>query len=164
MYGAIIGDIAGSRYEFNPVKTKDVPLFGEDSYFTDDTVLTIAVANALLEARETGASFKELLVPELESGSYEDAIRNAISLGGDADTQAAIAGSIAWSYYRFDPECAGSMLHAESGRIWPPWCQNMVEGNRIDDYLPADFVSTIERFDDARMRREGAYARLGLGL
>ena len=35
----------------------------------------------------------------LESLSFEDALRNAISLGGDADTQAAIAGSIAEAYY-----------------------------------------------------------------
>jgi ADP-ribosylglycohydrolase len=40
----------------------------------------------------------------LESNSYEDAVRNAISLGGDADTMACIAGGIAEAFYRGVPE------------------------------------------------------------
>ncbi len=49
MYGAILGDMIGAPYEFDRgKKTKDFPLFVADSQFTDDTVMTIAVANALL--------------------------------------------------------------------------------------------------------------------
>lgn len=48
MLGAIIGDIVGSIYEWNNIKTKDFPFFGEKCFFTDDTVMTIAVADALL--------------------------------------------------------------------------------------------------------------------
>ena len=49
MYGAILGDIIGSPYEFDRGgKTKDFPLFSPNSEFTDDTVMTIAVADALL--------------------------------------------------------------------------------------------------------------------
>ena len=48
MLGAIIGDIVGSVYEWNNIKTKDFPLFGDKCTFTDDTVMTIAVAAALL--------------------------------------------------------------------------------------------------------------------
>ena len=49
MYGAILGDMIGAPYEFDRGhKTKDFPLFAEDSQFTDDTVMTIAVAEALL--------------------------------------------------------------------------------------------------------------------
>lgn len=52
MYGAILGDIIGSPYEFDRGnKTKDFPLFSEDSYFTDDTVMTIAVAEAFMDAQ-----------------------------------------------------------------------------------------------------------------
>lgn len=40
MIGAIIGDIAGSVYERHSIITKDFPLFGEDCFFTDDTVMT----------------------------------------------------------------------------------------------------------------------------
>ena len=38
MLGAIVGDIVGSVYEWNNIKTKDFPLFREDCFFTDDTV------------------------------------------------------------------------------------------------------------------------------
>ena len=56
MYGAILGDIIGSPYEFNRGdKTKDFPLFSERSRFTDDTVMTIAVADAFLDAQPNAA-------------------------------------------------------------------------------------------------------------
>ena len=48
MLGAIIGDIVGSVYEWNNIKKKDFPLFGSKCFFTDDTVMTIAVAEAIL--------------------------------------------------------------------------------------------------------------------
>ncbi len=48
MLGSIVGDIVGSIYEFNNHRSKDFPLFGEDCKFTDDTVLTIAVADCLM--------------------------------------------------------------------------------------------------------------------
>ncbi|MDO5826089.1 MAG: ADP-ribosylglycohydrolase family protein [Methanosphaera sp.] len=227
--GAICGDIIGSSYEFNPIKTKDFDLLPRKSRFTDDTVMTLAVANwLLLDLNFTkdvlvnqmqilgseypragyGGRFSRWLIDEnpkaynswgngsamrvspvawyansledclelarlsaevthnhpegikgalstasaifmarngyskdeikehiesnydydlstpiaqirpdyafevscqksvpeaitcfIESTSYEDAIRNAVSLGGDADTQAAIAGAIAAAYY-----------------------------------------------------------------
>jgi ADP-ribosylglycohydrolase len=48
MLGAIAGDIIGSVYEFNNIKTTDFPLFRNNSFFTDDTVLTIATADCIL--------------------------------------------------------------------------------------------------------------------
>ncbi len=48
MLGAIVGDIVGSVYELDNHKSKDFPLFREDSKFTDDTILTIATADALM--------------------------------------------------------------------------------------------------------------------
>ena len=51
MYGAILGDIIGSPYEFDlGDKTKDFPLFSPRSTFTDDSVMTLAVAKAFLDA------------------------------------------------------------------------------------------------------------------
>ena len=49
MYGAILGDIVGSPYEFdcNNYKAKDFPLFSRRSDFTDDTVMTLAVAKVV---------------------------------------------------------------------------------------------------------------------
>lgn len=48
MWGAIIGDIVGSRFEFANTYEKDFPFFGNNCFFTDDTVCTVAVAEALL--------------------------------------------------------------------------------------------------------------------
>ncbi|MDP3358322.1 MAG: ADP-ribosylglycohydrolase family protein [Lutibacter sp.] len=48
MIGAIIGDIVGSIYEFDNHKSKEFPLFKKESTFTDDTVMTVAVADFML--------------------------------------------------------------------------------------------------------------------
>ncbi len=47
--GAIIGDIVGSRFEFNNHRSKDFELFNEDCFVTDDSIITLAVAKAILE-------------------------------------------------------------------------------------------------------------------
>lgn len=197
MLGAIIGDVVGSVYEWNNIKTKDFPLFRKDCFFTDDTVMTCAVAEAIMNGGQKvdfidamkkygrmyptslsaevthnhpegvkgamatadaiflcrfyfggycreyeqpindnpteckrrikdyiektyGYKLSQTLdeirpnyrfnetcqetVPQaiiafLESRDFEDAIRNAISLGGDSDTLAAITGSIAEAAY-----------------------------------------------------------------
>ena len=52
MYGAILGDIIGSPFEFDMGnKSKEFPLFSKNSTFTDDSVMTIAVGNAFLDAQ-----------------------------------------------------------------------------------------------------------------
>lgn len=255
MYGAIIGDIVGSRYESITYKRKEFELFSKFGSFTDDTVMTVAVADALLtdgdfaeamqkwgrrypdagygpkfeqwifdpdpkpygswgngsamrvspcaliaenldEALElaersalvshdhpegikgakaiaaavylarSGSGKEEIRdfierhfyplkrtlaqirpgyqfnsscqgsVPEaiqafLESTDFEDAIRNAISLGGDSDTIGAMAGSIAWSFYS-----------RESGPT-----HRMREIWRIArTYLPADMLEIVRKF------------------
>ena len=47
MIGAIIGDIVGSRFEFDNFKSKDFEMFDSECSFTDDTVMTLAIAKAL---------------------------------------------------------------------------------------------------------------------
>lgn len=294
MYGAIIGDIVGSKYEFDNIKTKDFPFVSQGCAFTDDTVMTVAVAQALLRCRAENRPFKPTLVqqmqaygrkyrypqggyggrfgmwlqeehpqpynsfgngsamrvspcgliavtleeavalarasaevthnhPEgikgaeataaavflakagkskeeiggciceryyhlsqtldeirptyrfnetcqetvpqaiiafLESTSFEDAIRNAVSLGGDSDTLAAITGAVAWSYYRFHDR-SGKETNKKAGRIWPEACEKMIADNHIDGMLPKDFVEIIEQLDIARMQRAGTYDRTG---
>ena len=58
MIGAIAGDIIGSVFENHPIKTTVFPLFSTYSRFTDDTVLTIAVADAILNNRDYADSLK----------------------------------------------------------------------------------------------------------
>ena len=236
MLGAIAGDVIGSIYEGTGIKTKDFALFTPQSTFTDDSVLTVAVAEWILGGREltdllheyfaaypgrgyggafhdwaqrqgrrpynsfgNGAAMRvspvgfafdtmdevlawaeksaavthnhpegirgaqataaaiycarqtrdkaairdtlelqfgydlsrtleeirpdynfdvtcqgsvpEALIAFLESSDWEDPIRNAISLGGDADTLACIAGGVAEAYYGgLPPELAGNVL------------------------------------------------------
>lgn len=50
MIGAIVGDISGSIYEFCNHLSKEFPLFGDDRFFTDDTVMTLAIGKAIKES------------------------------------------------------------------------------------------------------------------
>jgi len=250
MLGAIAGDVIGSVYEGTGFKDREFPLFSERSTFTDDTVLTIAVASAILDRRdyddalrdfanryagrgygwrfyqwvhrptmgpykswgngsamrvspvawafdsveevlheaersaavthnhrhgirgaqatalavylarkgvgknvirtEISRRFKYRLtlsvdqirpgyrpdvtcrgsVPEsiisfLDAGSYEETLRNAISLGGDADTTACIAGGIAEAHYGGVPEAIEQSVRAR---------------------LPDEFIDVLDRF------------------
>ena len=59
MLGAVIGDIAGSAYEWNNVKTDDFEMFGEGSRFTDDTVMSCATAEAVLWLKENNEIAEE---------------------------------------------------------------------------------------------------------
>lgn len=252
MFGAIAGDIIGSVYERTPMKRKDFPLFHPQGRFTDDSVLTVAVARALLEDGDYrrwvweyahrypdagyGASFihwlhsdggkpynswgngsamrvsavgyafdtperviqesaacagithnhpegikgaqavalavflarqgaskaalreevsrrfgyrlnrsvdairpmyrfdvscqgsvPEAIVAFLDASDYEDAVRNAVSLGGDSDTQACIAGAIAEAFYGPVP----SLIEREVGR-----------------YLTDDLLQVVRAFRD----------------
>ena len=58
MLGAIIGDIAGSKYEFNNTFDYDFEMFGGECDFTDDTICTVAIADAILNGR----SYQESLL------------------------------------------------------------------------------------------------------
>ncbi len=73
MYGAFIGDIVGSKYEFNNIKTKDFPLFSQGCDYTDDTIMTVAVAKAIIlsrreqyETSSNGKGFQEFLVETMQ--------------------------------------------------------------------------------------------------
>ena len=73
-------------------------------------------------------SVPESIICFLEGNSYEDTIRNAISLGGDADTQAAIAGSIASAYWEIPEDIVNNSL------------------NRLNDDLLGVLINFEEKF------------------
>jgi len=295
MYGAIIGDIVGSVYEFNNIKSKNFPLFSHGSTYTDDSIMTIAVAKALIHSRESQTSFKVAMVqymrdygsqypnagyggmfsqwlvlekpepynsfgngsamrvspcgliavtleealelakasaevthnhPEgikgaqataaavflakcgkskdeikeyieenfypldlslddirpgyffnetcqetvpqaiiafLESESYEDAIRNAVSLGGDSDTLAAITGSIAWAFYRRDKSTLLEEDAIQYDRLGYALSKSMEDAKaQAEAILPAELVEFISIFDELCVYRSGAYERIGI--
>ena len=66
MIGAILGDVVGSIYEFDNIKTKEFELFDKECFFTDDSVMTIAIAEALMQIEEINEEnledFKENLI------------------------------------------------------------------------------------------------------
>jgi ADP-ribosylglycohydrolase len=62
MFGAVIGDIIGSAYEFDNLKTDDlaaIELMRPDCRYTDDSVLTFAVAEAVMTDRDYGGSLRK---------------------------------------------------------------------------------------------------------
>lgn len=75
-------------------------------------------------------SVPEAIICFLDGEDYEDAIRNAISLGGDSDTQAAIAGSIAEAFFGI-----------------PEWIKE-----KGKEFIPADMQEIVERFCDTYIR------------
>lgn len=77
MLGAIIGDIVGSSYEFEPCKRKDFPLFTKASRYTDDTVMTLAVARAFLDILENDTAPRDRMkrtedLTVLDGPAYEE--------------------------------------------------------------------------------------------
>ncbi len=58
MFGAIIGDIIGSRWEFRRIKTKQFPLFSNRNGVTDDSIKTVAVADALMNDKDPAESLR----------------------------------------------------------------------------------------------------------
>ena len=291
MFGAMIGDIVGSKYEFDNIKTKEFPLFSGGCDYTDDSVMTAAVAKAILLSREaqfenenkdfesfvvqqmrdfgaryphpqgayggrfvqwlhakhplpyhsfgngsamrvspcgliavtleeaqalarisakvthnhpegikgaeavasavfmakTGCTKEEIgayirsnyyemketldqirrtyrfdescqgTVPQaitafLESESFEDAIRNAISMGGDSDTVGAITGSIAWTYYWRQ----GTVYQID---MLPEDLQQIKD--RASIYIPTEFAELAEELRKVAGQRARTYDRMG---
>ena len=66
MLGAIIGDIVGSRFEWHNHKSKDFDFFSRKCFFTDDTIMTVAVAAAILDANGSYDNLGELAVSAMQ--------------------------------------------------------------------------------------------------
>ena len=98
--GAIIGDIIGSPYEFDNIKMKDFPLFSEYSCITDDSILTIATMQALMDG-----------------GSSEDFRRNYRLFGNKHDS------SYGLRFYDWlksdDPQAYNSWGNGSAMRVGP---------------------------------------------
>lgn len=62
MIGAILGDITGSRFEFRPTLNENFELLTPKNTFTDDTILMIAVADALINNKDMAETLKDLIM------------------------------------------------------------------------------------------------------
>ena len=65
--GALIGDIVGSRFEGCNFKRKDFKLFHDDCFPTDDSLMTLAVAKAIMDHYETGKSLQECAIQSMQT-------------------------------------------------------------------------------------------------
>lgn len=107
MLGAIIGDIIGSVYEFNNYRHKDFnPLFHARAFYTDDTVCTIAVADALVNSRHPAEALKDWGERYWENGGWgrsfalwlgSDSLEPYNSFGNGAAMRVSAAGLLATS-------------------------------------------------------------------
>ena len=127
MYGAILGDIIGSPYEFDRGnKSKDFPLFSEGSHYTDDTVMTIAVAEAFMDAPNDDEMIRRRLVESMRKYglAYPDAGYGGrfgmwLFLEGDqpynsyGNGSAMRVSSVAWLYNDMDTVRYMARLSAE---------------------------------------------------
>lgn len=66
MRGAIIGDICGSRFEFSPTKSIDFDIFTPSCHFTDDTVMTIAIAKSFLDSAGDYSKLQKLAIKNMQ--------------------------------------------------------------------------------------------------
>lgn len=71
MLGSIIGDIVGSRFEFHNIKTKDFLLFDKSCCFTDDTILTCAVAEHLISKQPIEKTLRKWAL-KYQNRTYEN--------------------------------------------------------------------------------------------
>ena len=67
IFGAIVGDIVGSVYEFNNLKSKDFEFFDNRAFFTDDTVMTVAIGTALIQCNGDYKNLSELTIKAMQS-------------------------------------------------------------------------------------------------
>lgn len=72
VWGSIIGDVVGSHYEFLGIKSKELPFFKDNTTFTDDTVMTVAICELLLIGKDPADTFHRYfhLEPFRSYGNY----------------------------------------------------------------------------------------------
>lgn len=118
MIGAIAGDIIGSVYEHRPIKTKHFPLFSPGCRFTDDTVLTVAVADAILSGRgyaEAAQDFGHRYPRAGYGGAFQAWLmsREAQPYGSWGNGSAMRAGPVGWAFDSEEEVLEQARLSAE---------------------------------------------------
>ena len=84
MLGAIIGDIAGSRFEWNNHKSKDFEFLTYKCFPTDDSIMTLALAKAILISKPDHSDLAENAMAEDSAGGFSQIILSRITAMGMA--------------------------------------------------------------------------------
>ena len=128
MYGTIIGDMVGSIYERNPIRTKDFPFFSRDSRFTDDTVMTASVYRALkayekaCDRASNQPSDKTASHPHDQADALEafkDALIAEMRTLGRAYPRAGYGKKFIWWLFGDNPAPYGSYGNGSAMRVSP---------------------------------------------
>lgn len=129
MLGAIYGDIVGSVYEFNNIRTKNFELFSEKSKFTDDTVMTLAVANALMIFDEMTREENSLEAPSKNSLDYfKEILISEMHTLGDKYPYVGYGGHFRFWLKEKQREPYGSYGNGSAMRVSPvAWYANSLE-------------------------------------
>lgn len=107
MFGAILGDMIGSPYEFDRGnKSKEFPLFSPRSTYTDDSVMTLAVAEAFLE-----------LPPEAEDETIRQKLTDTLRCFGQLFPRAGYGAGFRYWLIRPDPQPYGSYGNGSAMRV-----------------------------------------------
>mgnify|MGYP000215794908 FL=1 len=75
MLGSIIGDIVGSRFEWDNIKTKNFKLFTRKNQYTDDSVMTLAIAQAIMSSTTSFDDLSSNAIKEMQNLGRNDADR-----------------------------------------------------------------------------------------
>ena len=128
MYGAILGDIIGEPYEFDRGnKTKAFPLFSSKPAFTDDSVMTVAVAEALMNSRKKSP------------GEICRAVVDSMREWGAAYPNAGYGGMFRWWLRADHPEPYGSFGNGSAMRVSAAgWLFDTLEETREKARLTAE--------------------------
>lgn len=178
MLGAIIGDIIGSRFEFNNTNSTNFELFTEESSYTDDTICTVAVADAILN----GKSYKDSLLEWCRKypnpkGAYGGSFAHWIH---SADPQpynsygngsAMRVSPIGWAFDNFQQtlleahfsaevshnhiegikgaQCIADLIyHLRTGKVGKDAVKRCVKHSFGYEILPVDYIREINSFDE----------------
>lgn len=112
LLGAIIGDVIGSPYEFrrNNIKSTEFPLISEHSRFTDDSVMTFAVAHALMNWKKG---------EEIEESEFEEAVKKSMLEFGHKYPRAGYGGKFSKWLGSRNPQPYGSYGNGSAMRVSP---------------------------------------------
>lgn len=125
MIGAIVGDIVGSRFEFNNHRSKDFELFTDACFVTDDTIMTLAVAKALLETDKAVKKGQEIKgqIATRQSDEYLDRLSEntvvAMQEIGRNYPNCGYGGNFGRWIFRENPQPYGSYGNGAAMRISP---------------------------------------------
>lgn len=121
-YGAIVGDIVGSVYEFHNIKTKDFPFFDRNSFATDDSIMTLAIAKALTEGVQAGR------FDEMSDDDWREAFQHSMREVGRPYPSCGYGGKFLSWMYCDDPKPYNSCGNGSAMRVSPvAWFARSIE-------------------------------------